>query len=107
MGFCKFLWVHKFLLKVNFSALLYKVKKVCFRKKIFAIFGKLKNQEVSTRFRGFLKVELLETYGEKYSHEKLLKGREKFEKNKKYQILLKEFQEKNQFIHEENISDVE
>ena len=49
---------------------------------------------------------LLETYGEKYSHEKLLKGREKFEKNKKYQILLKEFQEKNQFIHEENISDV-
>ncbi|MBE7411881.1 MAG: hypothetical protein HS129_07440 [Leptospiraceae bacterium] len=54
-----------------------------------------------------MKVELLETYGEKYSHEKLLKGREKFEKNKKYQILLKEFQEKNQFIHEENISDVE
>lgn len=49
---------------------------------------------------------LLETYGEKYSHEKLLEGRKKFEKNKKYQKLLKEFQERNEFIHEENIEDV-
>ncbi len=45
---------------------------------------------------------LLETYGEKYSHEKLLEGRKKFEKNKKYQNLLKEYQEKHKEIQEED-----
>ncbi|MCE9499012.1 MAG: replication initiation factor, partial [Leptospira sp.] len=47
---------------------------------------------------------LMKTYGQKYSHEKLLEGKKKFENNKRYQILFKEYQSKSNTVKEEDFS---